>query len=513
MTIPELLEKRAKEMGRRPYLFFEDQEITYEDFNNYANRVAHGLSQLGIKKGDKVCIYLTNRPEFLYFWFGVNKIGATLVPINTLLKEEELKYIVDHSDAKVILSAPPQLNTLLNIRKECKLLENVISISDESVPDTISFWEWIKDFPSTNPEVEVAEDDLASIMYTSGTTARPKGVMLTHFSYIAAAKSFCEITKLTPEDRMFMVLALFHINAQTYSTLASLMSGAQLVGVSKFSTSRYWDQVKRYGVTEIQLLLGPLAMLLNMPERKEEKEHKVRLAVGAFTKEMYDAVKKRFNIPQICTGWSQTECPLCILIPPDREYKPGLMGRPRKEDNMEAKIVDEKDREVSRGTTGELIIKCPAVMKGYYKNPEETARALRNGWLHTGDNCYQDENGDFYFVDRLKDTIRRSGELISSLEVESVLRSHPKVADAAVIPVPDKIRIEEVKACIVLKEGEKLSPEEIVEYCEKKLASFKVPRYIEFRDNLPKTATGRTRKFLLRQEKDLTACWDRQAQA
>lgn len=513
MTISELLEKKVRETPKKTYLFFEDQEITYEDFNNNANRIAHGLSQWGIKKGDKVCIYLTNRPEFLYFWFGVSKIGAILVPINTLLTGEELKYIVNHSEAKAILSASPQLDTLLGIRRECEFLKEVISISDKPIPDTTSFQEWIKDFPSTNPGIEVTETDLAAIMYTSGTTARPKGVMLTHFSYLASAKSFCEIARLTPEDRMFMILALFHINAQTYSTLASLMSGAQLVGVSKFSTSKYWDQVKQYGVTEIQLLLGPLAMLLNMPERKEEREHKVRLAVGAFTKEMYDAVKRRFNIPEICTGWSQTECPLCILISPDAEYKPRLIGRPRKEDNMEAKIVDEDGKEVPRGAMGELIIKCPAVMKGYYKNPEETAKTLRDGWLHTGDNCYQDENGDFYFVDRLKDTIRRADELIASTEVEGVLMSHPKIADAAVIPVPDKIRIEEVKAYIVLQEGESITPEEIIDHCAKKLAGFKIPRYIEFRESLPKTATGRTRKFMLKQEKDLTACWDRLAQA
>jgi len=511
MTIQKLLEQRAEESPKRTYLFFEDQEITYEDFNNNANRVAHGLSQLGIKKGDKVCIYLTNRPEFLYFWFGVNKIGAILVPINTSLTGEELKYIVNHSEAKAILSSPPQLDTFLGIRKECEFLENLISISDKPVPDTIPFQEWIKNFPSTDQGIEVTEDDLATIMYTSGTTARPKGVMLAHSSYIAATKSFCEIAKLGPEDRLFMVLALFHINAQTYSTLASLMSGGQLVGVSKFSTSKYWDQVKHYGVTEIQLLLGPLAMLLNMPEKKEEREHKVRLAVSAFTKEMYDEVKSRFKIPEICTGWSQTECPVCILVSPDAEYKPKLIGRPRKEDSMEAKIVDEEGKEVPRETIGELLVKCPAIMKGYYKNPEQTAMTLRDGWLYTGDNCYQDENGGFYFVDRLKDTIRRSGELISSLEVEDVLRFHPKIADAAIIPVPDKIRIEEIKAYVILKEGESMTPEEVIDHCEKKLASFKVPRYVEFRESLPKTATGRTRKFMLKQEKDLTACWDRLA--
>jgi len=520
MPIPELLERNVRKHPKKTYLFFENpekeitQEITFEDFNNISNRVAHGLLKLGIKKGDKVCIYLTNCPEFLYFWFGAEKMGIVLVTINTSLKGEELKYIINHSDGKLILTEPSFLDTIFAIKEECKHLKDIIALTPEPIPDTISFSELIKDSPSTPPNIEVTDDDLATIVYTSGTTAQPKGVMLAHKSYTAAAEAFAEYGQLTPEDRMMMVLVLYHINAQIYSTLASLAAGASLVMVPKFSTSRYWDQVRRYKVTEIQLLPGPVAMLLNMPAREEDTHHNVRLAVSAFTKEMYGEIKRRFKIPQIVTGFSQTECPLGILTTPDEEYRNKLIGRPRGTDRvpMEAKIVDDEDKEVPPETPGELVIKSPAVMKGYYKNPEETAKTLRNGWLHTGDLCHMDKDGNFYFADRLKDTIRRSEELISSVELESVLMSHPKIVDAAVVPVPDKIRIEEVKAYLVTKPGETVTPEEIVDYCEQRLASFKVPRYIAFREELPKTATMKTRKFMLRKEKELTAGWDREKQ-
>lgn len=279
----------------------------------------------------------------------------------------------------------------------------------------------------------------------------------------------------------------------------------------RFSVSRYWDQVRQYKATQVQLLLGPLAMLLNQPEREDDTHHSVRFMTTPITKEMYQGVKRKYGIHRIITGYSQTECPMLILTDPDEEYRDRCIGYPTGTEKvkMEVKIVDEKDREVPPGTSGEMVIKSPAVMKGYYKNPEETARALRNGWLHTGDSCYKDEEGRYYFLDRLKDTVRRADEFISSLEVEGILASHPKIADAAVIPVPDKIVIEEVKAYIVLKPGETLKPEEIVDYCKERLATFKVPRYVEFRDSLPKTATERIRKFELKAEGNLTECWDR----
>lgn len=513
MTIPELFQKRLRENPTRTWLFFEDQEIAYKDFDDTVNRLANGLSKLGIKKGERVGIFMRNCPEYLYSWFVLGKIGAIMVPLNYALKGEETNYILGHSEAKAIITTPPYLDIVLGVKEDCKVLENIINVSDEATPDTVLFSKLIEDSPASPPPVKVTEDDISAIIYTSGTTRRPKGVMLSHLSYVSSAEAMQKVSQLTPEDRMMMVLPLFHINAQCYSTLLSLVSGASLIMPERFSASRYWDQVRQYKATQVQLLLGPLAMLLNQPEREDDARHSVRLMTAPITKEMYQEVKRRYNIQRIITGYSQTECPFLILTDPDEEYRDRLIGFPTGTDKvkMEVKIVDEQDQELPPNIPGEMVIKCPAVMKSYYKEPEETARALKNGWLHTGDLCYKDEDGRIYFLDRLKDTVRRAGELIASLEVEGVLRSHPTIEDAAIIPVPDKIVIEEVKAYIVLKPGETLKPEEVVDYCEERLASFKVPRYIEFRESLPKTATERTRKFELKAEGDLTNCWDRKA--
>lgn len=513
MIIPDLLEKRAKESPTKVWIFFKDHEITYKDADDAANKLANGLLRLGLEAGDKVAIFSRNCPEYLYSWFALGKIGAIMVPLNYSLKGEEVKYILNHSESKAIIVASDYLDLISDVRDDCKMLEQVLTLGVEPAANTISFSKLVEDSPSQHPQVKVTEDDISTIIYTSGTTGKPKGVMLSHLSYVGTEEAHKKAIPLTPDDRTLMVLPLFHINAQCYSTLFSLISGIGLIMAERFSTSRYWDWVRQYKVTHLQLLIGPLAMLLNMPERKEEREHSVRILSGPNTKELYEQAKKRFNIQYILNSYSLTECPLAIGVSLDEDYRDKCIGYPRETDEvkMEVKIFDEEDKEVPPGTPGEMVIKSPLVMRGYYRDPEETARALRGGWLHTGDSCYKDEEGRLYFLGRLKDIVRRGGELIAPLEVEAVLTSHPKIVDAAIIPVADKIRIEEVKAYIVLEEGEALEPLEIVDYCEQRLAGFKVPRYIEFRESLPKTATGRTRKFELKQEGNLTACWDREA--
>jgi crotonobetaine/carnitine-CoA ligase len=516
LNIRELIETQSQRSPDKVFLYFGEQEVTYKEFNENINRAANVFLNLGIKKGDRVCFFLPNCPEFLYGWFGLGKIGAILVPININYRTGETKYIVNHSKANLILVHSSLKEVVEKIRPETPSLKNFLLLGeDKGNSDYISFEGAIKNASLDLGPTDVSGEDICEIMYTSGTTGPSKGVMMTQKYWIINGYGYSYPMDVKPEDRLFTCLPFFHANAQGYSTMGALTAGASLIVIERFSATKFWDQIRHYKATVFNYIGAMLTIISKQPESEKDRDHHVRAAYGtpAMDKKFQEYMEQRYGITFV-SGYGLTECGLCIIQPLHGLRKEKSMGLPKQIPGFgfinEIKIVDENDREIPRGTVGEIVIRNPAVMKGYYKDPELTNKVIRNGWLHTGDQAWMDEDGYFFFADRKKDVIRRRGENVSSLEVENVINAHPKVLESAVIGVPSEFHDDEVKAFVILKPNESLDPLDLIRWCKERLAYFKVPRFIEFRTEFPKTPTHRVQKYKLKEEKkDLTEdCFD-----
>lgn len=500
ITFREALEKRAKEDPEKIFLCFEDQEINNRDVDSTVNRVANGLLRLGVKKGDKVCLFLPNRPEFLYGFFANAKIGALNVVISPRYKAREIKFFINHSDATTIFTTSALLDTIRGIREECGHLRNIICIGEGSISDAISLTELIEDSPPTPPPIEIKGDDFAGIQYTSGTsTGVPKGVLYTYDSFGFSCKEWSKACQVTSESRIITVSQFVHANGMV-AILMALLSGASLAFTEEFSASRFWPLVERWKPTHFVAVATFLAILLTLPRTREEAQNSIKVIFGAAGgSRRYKEITERYQAEVLdCFAMSETAGTM-TPVPIDGKYKVGSAGYPHA--GVELKIFDDEGREAPPGVPGEIVIKNPTTFRGYYNNPEATEEAMRGGWFHTGDLAYLDEDGCLWFVDRKKDIVRRGGENISSREVEEILNSHPKILESALIGVPDKVLGEEVMAYVIPKPGETPpSPEEIIAYCKESLADFKIPRYIEYRESFPKTPSERIIKSKLKEE-------------
>lgn len=518
MNIREFLEMRVSRDPEKVYLYFKNQEVTYGALDQKVNQVANGFLGLGIRKGDKVCLLLANCPEFLYVWFGLSKIGAVLVPINLVLKEGEIIYIVNHSEAKAIVLQNTHPDILKKLKKECAGLQKILMFG-EPIPETIHFKSWLEGQKTFLDPITVDEEEDAVYVYTSGTTGSPKGVMLLHRTYVLTGESYAYMVGIEPKDRVMTANPLFHINAQAYSVMGSIAAGASLVLVERFSASKLWEQTRDYRATKLVLLLALTHILYQRPESEKDRDHFAeKVIAGGAPKGHFRDFEKRFGV-QLQTIYSLTESPLAIMSPREDESKDGGIGFPmiHPDDSIknEVKIVDQNGFEIPPYHVGEIVIRNQAMMKGYYRDEALTIETIRDGWLHTGDSGYRDEGGYFFFSGRMKEIIRRKGENISTLEVEAAINRHPKVLESAVIGVssPSGLGDEEVKAYVVLKNGEYLPYPEVIEFLSRELAYFKVPRYLEYRLDLPKNTVGRVMKEVLKQGRsDLTkGCYDRES--
>lgn len=510
--INELIQKWAGERPQKVFLYFEEQEINYQQLLLRVNSVANYFLSLGVQKGDRIGLYLRNCPEFLYAWFALNKIGAVMVPINPVLKVEETVYILTDSGSTGVITEQDCLEpVIIPAAQKSPSVKWIAAKGDFKREGVLSFSEFLKgdiDLETTSWD----DDEMAAIIYTSGTTGNPKGVMCPHRYYSQIGESFAARLDLTEKDRLLTLLPVFHNNAQVTTTMCTLNKGATAILLDGFHPKEFWKVVSKYEATVFNYLGSMLPILMKMPITREEQEHKVRLAVGAQADpNLFETYEKRWGVTMI-EIYGMTE--IGGFCNPVKGRRIGSVGLPLGDNRV--KIVDDQGLELPANENGEIIITGSSITLGYWKNPEETAKTYRDGWIYSGDIGYLDEDGFLYFVGRKKDIIRRSGENISAVEVENVVMSHPKIVEAAAIPVPDPVRDEEVKVYVVLKEGEtpdSVPPEEIIDWCEKKLAKFKVPRYIEYRGELPKTETQKIAKAALRQEKTdhTVGAWDRLA--
>ncbi len=503
ITLRDLLRERAGKSRDKPLILFHGRAFTYGEFQREVNRVAHSFLRLGAKRGDKIALLLPNCPEFLFTVFAVAEIGAVFVPINTAFTAEEVGYVLEHSESSFLATTPAFLPLVAAIRERRPQLRRVIALGEDKEPGCLSWDEFVFGASSETPEVAVRPGEIASITYTSGTTDRPKGVMLTQYAYLFAPQKRAEALGWSENDRAIVTMPLFHVNALCHMAIAMIAAGGSILLRERFSASRFWDEVREHGVTTSSLMRTIPQILLNLPEKLDDGKNPLRLVVALLSPEQHIRFEERFNLTVI-PSYSLTEDILSVLGPLDKSRrKLGSCGLPIAPEVHRLRILDDSGTERLPGELGEIVKQSPTVMKGYYKNPQATAEALKGGWLYTGDLGYLDEEGFLYFVDRKKDMVKRGDENISSEEVEGVLNSHPLIAESAVIGVPDPIRQEEVKAYIVLKPPatpESLPPAEIWDFCKKHLAPFQIPRYLEYRDSLPKTPSSKIQKSLLREE-------------
>ena len=500
-TLCELLGNEATRQPDQVALIFKEQRWTYREFQREVNRVAHGLNRIGVRKGDRVALVLPNSAEFLFAVFATTAIGAVFVPLNPAYTAEEAEYVLHHSGAALCLTSPELLPLIYSVRARLPDLKRVIVTGDREAGKANSWSRLLNGGGDDALDIEIDPEDLASITYTSGTTDRPKGVMLSQYAYAFAPRVRAQGLGWNENDRVLCLLPLFHVNALCHMCIGMLSVGGTVVLSEKFSASRFWDEVREYGITTSSLMRTIPQILLALPEKPDDRDNPLRLVVALLSPEMHVRFEERFGVKAV-PSYSLTEDILSVIGPAEMpREKLGSCGLPLAPEVHRIQIVDEAGSLLGPGKAGEIVKQSPTVMKGYYKNPEATSKALKDGWLYTGDLGFLDEDGYLYFVDRVKDMVRRGDENISSEEVERVLNSHPQIAESAVIAVPDQIRGEEVKAYIVLKSTarpETVPADEIWKFCQQHLAAFKVPRYIEYLSELPKTPSSKVQKNILR---------------
>jgi crotonobetaine/carnitine-CoA ligase len=508
-TLRDLLEHRAHTSPDRTFVIFDDlagdvAQLNYAQFDEHVNRAANLLLALGIAASDKVNLHLANCLDFLFLWFAAAKVGAVIMPTNIHASAAELEYLLNHSESRLIFTHPDHVDVAERARQNCGGVESVIVCGrSEQQSAYRCFDELMAAQPTAAPDAKPSPIDEVAILYTSGTTARPKGVMVTNANYIYAGETVAKAIRLSPDDRHFVVLPLFHGNAQYYSTMSTLITGASMALMARFSASRYFDQCITHQCTVASLFAAPMRMLLAQEPRDQHRNNRLRVVIFAqsVTQDQLSEWRQRFNAP-LLQLWGMTETMGPPLMNPiDYERRNMSVGFPVM--GYELDLVDNDGQSVERGEVGQIVVRGePAwtVMKGYFKNPEATAETIRQGWLWSGDNARQDADGYFHFVDRAKDMIKRAGENVAATEVETVILQHPKVFDCAVIGVPDEIRDEKIMAVVVLHKGERADADEIIGWCQERLASFRVPQLVEFRQELPRTSVGKIQKHILRRE-------------
>jgi len=502
-NIYDLLQLRVTAAADKQFLFSEPdgRVFTYSKFMAAIDRAAAMLSSHGIGKGDVVSLLMPNSVEYIIGYFACWKLGAIAGPVNSLLKEHEIEFVMNNSEAKAALVALEFWDRIENIAEALPHLQAVIAFDDEAEATDPKWQKYRPDRaqPETEAMVDdtIRSDDDAIIIYTSGTTGKPKGCLLTHGNIIANARQITAWLRFTEADRLLTIMPLFHMNAVSVTTMSALYAGGSTVVSPKFSASKFWNIIADYQITSFGSVATMLSMLLNSyPDGVPAglKTDQLRFAMCGSAPVPAEVMKKfedTFDCPVIeGYGLSESTC-RSTFNPPDERRRPGSCGMPI---GNEMKVVDDNDNEVANGQLGEIVLRGENILKGYFKNIEATEKAFRGVWFHTGDIGYRDQDGFFYIVDRKTDMIIRGGENIYPREIDEVLYQHPAVAAAATIGVPDQLYGEEVAAFIVLKDGTHASEEELIAHCESELADYKCPKSIRIVKDIPKGPTGKLLK-------------------
>ena len=514
LTVPCFLAEAVAEVPDEPLLIWEDQYISYREFDEHSNRAANVWHDLGIRRGDRVAFMADNKPEFLYAWFGLAKLGATLVAINTGFKEQEARYILEHSQVKAVLIDTPYQEVIGRAAEGLSEIEVVYSLQPGGVFPHFS--EVVAGASSSAPTADVHPNDVVSFIYTSGTTGKPKAVMQSHRNFVYTGQAYPAWMGMEKGDRIYACLPLFHINSQAYSMMGAIGARGAVVLAPRFSASKFWGDIKRHKVAVFNFIGAMTLILSKKPYEDDDLDNEVKVAYGvpALPGEVRDELERRYGM-KVISGFGMSETTFGLLEPFDERRRAGAMGFPRHHPDpsvarTEAAVAGEDGALLGDGEVGELVLRGPALMLGYFNDPERTAEALHDGWLYTGDMVRREPDGQYFFVDRKKDIVRRRGENVSSLEVENVISSHPSVMECAVVGVPSELTDEELMVFIVARGDAELDLGEIGDWASERLARFKIPRYYRPIDALPKTPTQKVAKHLLRSRAgNLTEGYDR----
>ena len=503
MTLLDMLAASAGRFSHRPALVLRDRHLSYGELQDGARRVGGILRQSGVRQGDRVVLMLPNAPEFGLGYFGILCAGATVVPLNPLLKAEEVRYILDDSGATAIVCVEMTYPILQAARHG---LERRIPalVLDAATPGSVVVGDVAAGSASAAPRASdtpatPGAEDVAACLYTSGTTGRPKGAMLTHRNLLSNIQSFREILHITETDVFFCVLPMFHAFAATVLFLEPISLGATIVVEPRFAPDVVLKTIAEQRVTIFGGVPTTYAVLAGLPRAALDfSAWRLCISGGApLPPSVLEAFEAKYGVP-IYEGYGPTECsPVLTVNPPLGLRKIGSVGPAIPQ--VELRVVDDTDTPVPVGEVGEIVARGPNVMKGYLNRPSDTAQALRGGWYHTGDLGRVDADGYYYIVDRKTDLILVGGLNVYPREVELALSSHPAVAEVAVIGVPDPVRGEAPKALVVLRDGHQPNPQELIQWCRQRLAGYKIPRTISIVSCLPKTVTGKILKTALRE--------------
>ncbi|MBX9588029.1 MAG: AMP-binding protein [Hyphomonadaceae bacterium] len=514
-TIGSLLSDRASSEGNRPFARCDSDVLTYATAGAQAARVAGALCELGVERGDRVCVMLPNGVELFQTWFGIQHLGAVAVPINTAYRGDLLTHVLNDSGAALLVIDAELLDRVAFVQGDLKHLTRVVVASSlsafpgvgETRFDNVAFAHLING-PSLSL-ADVDDRDPAAILYTSGTTGPSKGAVLCHRGLLLMADNHRRQCDIGRETVCYTSLPLFHAIALVLSSHGALSAGASVVVGKRFSASRFWSEI-RQSQAEYASITGSIAQILfKQAPNAEDREHRLRTvyAVPA-PAAIHSQFEDRFGVTFI-EAYGATDGQV-VAYTPRGMRRPGSCGKVI--EGFELKVVDDFDEPIGPGKVGEIVYrgKAPYMMAlGYHNNPAATAEAHRNSWFHSGDLGYLDEEGFLHFVDRKKDSLRRRGENVSSYDVEKVFNDHPAVFESAAVAVPSDLDEDEIKIVLVLRPDARAEPADMIKWCEPRLAYFMVPRYVEFVEELPKTPNGKVLKYQLRKT-GVERCWDRE---
>ena len=506
-TVRSLWEAQVDARPDALFLTFDERSFTYGEFDASLNRVAQGLRAEGVGKGDKVALLLPNDLQLLRLELALQKLGAVMVPLIAGLTHAEITYVLRHCEPALLITDRPGWRTIADgggVDVDHDLRPYV---SGGGAPGARDAQVLESDCPE-RPDVPPAGPyDPMAIMYTSGSTGRPKGVMQPGVGFGSAGRAIARRLRADERDNFFSALPLFHTAATHMMLAPAIAAGARFTQVTRFSRDRFWTDVRASGGTISLLMPTQLSILMTAPPRPDDRDHTMRVI---FTHIRPEAFVERFGV-DVCTTWAMTETSgMGTLTPPGYdEYEPKLIGHPFPE-GAELKVVGEQGDSLPAGEPGELCYRHPHVMTGYYDDPENTARALRDGWVHSGDLCALDEQGRAYFHGRIKHVIKRGGENIAGEELEFTIMEHPAVEECISCGVEDPVYTEEVYATVVVRQGQEVTEEEITSWCSERLSAWKLPRYIRLQhEDFPRLANGKTNRRAVAEAADVRLAWDR----
>ncbi|MFA5039417.1 MAG: class I adenylate-forming enzyme family protein [Candidatus Omnitrophota bacterium] len=498
-TIRELVDKQAQDFPDKPALIFEDQAVTFSELRNKVFSLASNLLEYGIKKGDKVALYLPNWPEYVYSYLALFSIGATVVPFDFMLKNDELQACLAHSDSVLLIARSRPDVSLEEIRARLPALKNIVLVREKK-EGYLSFEDFLKNSSGPLPQLALSETDPALILYTSGSTGRPKGVQLNYRHLNASPDAMEFFVDLTPADVKLSSLPLSHGGGLVYLQNC-IFYGITLVLMERFIPLEFLKNVEKYKVTCFHMVPSMYYALLHLKEFEKFDLSSIRW-VNVFGAPNSPDMIRRFKTycprAKLLNGWGMTETNAPNIVTPMGSDRIESIGRPAPWINI--RLVDEEGRDVPEGEIGEIVMKSWVVMDGYYKDPALTSEVLKDGWFHTGDLGRRDPEGMYYIAGRKKDMVKVSGQIVFPAEIEEALHKHPSVAEAAVIGMPDALRGEVLKAFVVLKTGTALLETDARQFCRQHLAHFKLPHSFSFVESLPKTRTGKIDKTVLKEQ-------------